>query len=273
MKEVLLGDLRIAYAEAGHGAPLVLLHGGMDDSRSWRRQMDGLADEFALFAWDAPGCGRSSDVSESWRMPDYADALARWLDAVGVSRPHILGLSWGSSIAIEFFRRHSHVPASLILAGAYAGWAGSLPPEEVAARLESVLAAAGLQREQLLAAWPGVLSSAAPAELIDELAPIWTDNAGSIHPGGYRAMAHSMAEADLRDVLPRIAVPTLLIFGELDQRAPLNVAKELHARIPSAELVLIPGVGHLANVEAPAQFNSHVRRFIRSVTHDDSQKP
>jgi len=265
MKEVLVADRRIAYLEEGHGSPLVLLHGGMDDSRSWRRQMNGLANEFTVLAWDAPGCGRSSDVPQSWRMPDYADALAGWLDAVGVEHPHIIGLSWGSSVALEFHRRHPHVPASLILAGAYAGWAGSLPADEVAARLESVLAAADLPRERLLTGLPGVLTGAAPPELIDELTAIWADNAGSVHPGGYRAMAHSMAEADLRDALSGIRVPTLLVYGELDQRAPLTVAEDLRARIPSAELVVIPGVGHMANVEAPDEFNSHVRQFLRAV--------
>lgn len=268
MKEVLLGDLRIAYRESGHGPPLVLLHGGGDDSRSWRRQIEGLADEFTVAAWDAPGCGHSSDVPESWRMPDYADALAEWLKAAGVERPHILGLSWGSSLALEFYRRYPQVPASLILAGAYAGWAGSLPPEEVAARLESVLAAANLPREQLLAGLPGILSSSAPRELMDEMAEIWADNAGGIHPGGYRAMLYSMAEADLRGVLPDIRIPTLLVYGELDQRASLKVAKDIQTCISSAKLVVIPGVGHMANVEAPDEFNSHVRQFIRSVDQE-----
>ena len=122
----------------------------MDDSRSWRRQLAGLADEFTVLAWDAPGCGRSSDVPESWRMPDFAEALAGWLDAIQIERPHILGLSWGSSVALEFYHRHSAVPASLILASAYAGWAGSLPSDEVAARLQNVLAAADTPRETLL---------------------------------------------------------------------------------------------------------------------------
>jgi pimeloyl-ACP methyl ester carboxylesterase len=273
MKEVLLGGLRIAYAEAGHGPPLVLLHGGMEDRRSWRWQMEGLSDEFTVVAWDAPGCGRSSDVPESWRLPDYAGALTQWLDAVEVSRPHILGLSWGSALAIEFFRQHPNVPESLILAGAYAGWAGSLPPEEVATRLANVLAAAGLPREQLLTGWPGFLSGTAPAELVDELATIWADNAGTTRPGGYRAMAQSMAEADLRDVLPQINVPTLLIYGERDRRAPLSVANGMHMRIPSSELVLIPGAGHLVHAEAPAEFNAQVRRFIRSVVRDDAGEP
>lgn len=265
MHEVLVDGVRIAYSVAGAGPPLVLLHGGMDDSRSWRRQLEGLSEEFQVLAWDAPGCGQSSEPPETWRMPDYADCLAAWLQVVGVDQPHVLGLSWGSSVALELYRRHPEVPASLILASAYAGWAGSLPPEEVDARLESVLAAADLPPEALLQGWPGLLTRTASAEVAAELAAIWVANAGTVHPAGYRAMAHSMAEADLRDVLPRIEVPTLLLYGELDERSPLQVATELEARIPAAKLVVIPGVGHISNAEAPDAFNASVREFLRTL--------
>lgn len=265
MREVLVDGLRIAYSDVGAGPPLVLLHGGMDDSRSWRWQVDDLSDEFRVLAWDAPGCGHSSEPPESWRMPEYADCLKAWLDAVGIQRPNLLGLSWGSTIALELYRRHPRVPRSLVLASAYAGWAGSLPAEEVAARLESVLAGADLPREDLLEGWPGLLSTATSPELVKELVSIWADNAGSIHPAGYRAMAHSMAEADLRDVLPRIDIPTLLLYGELDQRSPLPIAGELRDHIPSARLAVIPGTGHVSNAEAPSEFNAHVREFLRSL--------
>jgi len=272
VRELQLGDLRVAYTQAGDGPPLVLLHGGMEDSRSWRRQVDGLADEFTVLAWDAPGCGRSSDVPETWRLSEYADALAAWLSATGTERPHVLGLSWGSSLALELYRRHPQVPASLILASAYAGWAGSLSSEETAARLEGVLAAADLPLENALAALPGVLSPGAPSGLLEELTVIWADNTGRRKPGGYRAMAHAMAEADLRDVLPRIAVPVLLLYGALDERSPLKVADELHARIRSSRLVVIKGVGHSANAEAPGEFNAHVRAFLRSVIHNHTER-
>jgi pimeloyl-ACP methyl ester carboxylesterase len=135
--------------------------------------------------------------------------------------------------------------------------------KEVDARLESVLAAADLPPEEFRQGWPGLLTSAASAELADELVSIWAANAGTVHPAGYRAMAHSMAEADLRDVLPRIEVPTLLLYGALDQRSPLHVATVLQARIPAAKLVVIPGVGHISNAEAPDAFNACVREFLR----------
>jgi pimeloyl-ACP methyl ester carboxylesterase len=265
-REIDVAGLRIAYRVAGTGPPLVLLHGGMEDSRAWTRQLDGLSDRFTVIAWDAPGCGQSSDVPETWRLANFADALSGFLHELNVMHPHVLGLSWGSSVALEFYRRSTAAPASLVLASAYAGWAGSLPPEEVAARYASILAAADLSGEELFKGWSGVFSAAATPALMEEVMAMGEDNSGLVHPGGYRAMAHSMVEADLRDVLPHIRVPTLLLYGELDERSPLQVAHDLHAQIPGAELAVIPGAGHLANLEAPAAFNAHVQRFLGALT-------
>ena len=73
-----------------------------------------------------------------------------------------------------------------------------------------------------------------------------------------------MAEADQRDLLPRIAVPTLLIWGELDARSPLSVARQFEEAIPDAKLVVIPGAGHVSNLEQPEPFNDAVREFCRA---------
>jgi len=261
MPEVVVDGRRISYADAGEGPPLVLLHGGMDDSRSWRLQVQGLRDGFRVLAWDAPGCGRSDDPPATWRVADFADCAAGWLQAAGVERAHVLGLSWGSTIALELYRRHRGLPASLVLASAYAGWAGSLPPEETAARLESTLAAADSPPEQVADTWRRSLWAGA-GPIADELVTIWSENAGHRHPAGYEAAVRSMAEADLRPVVGEIAVPTLIIHGDLDDRAPLPVAQALHTAIPGAELVVIAGAGHLCHLEAPEVFNRHVGAFL-----------
>ena len=78
-------------------------------------------------------------------------------------------------------------------------------------------------------------------------------------------MLRAMAEADLRDVLPRIDVPTLLLYGELDVRSPLHVAEALHASIPGSQLVVLAGVGHAANAEKPEEFNAAVRTFLEAL--------
>ncbi len=263
MDQVQVGGLRVAYRRAGAGPPLVLLHGGLADSREWRRQLEGLADELTVVAWDAPGCGGSSDPPETFRLPDYADCLAAFIKALDLGRPHVGGLSWGGGLALELYRRHPEVPRSLVLASAYAGWAGSLPPEVVQERVQRAMREAELPPEQWVRGYlPGLFTDSAPAELVEEALAIMLE----VHPAGMRPMLQGFAEADLRDVLPRIQVPTLLLYGDADRRSPLDtVARDLNARIPGSRLVVLPGVGHQLDMEAPDRFNAEVRAFLRSV--------
>jgi pimeloyl-ACP methyl ester carboxylesterase len=95
--------------------------------------------------------------------------------------------------------------------------------------------------------------------VIDEATAMMLDT----RPAGMRAALRAFAKADLRDMLSTITVPTLLLYGEADQRSPMHVAEDLHARIPGSALVVLPGVGHDSNLEAPAAFNTAVRRFLR----------
>jgi pimeloyl-ACP methyl ester carboxylesterase len=73
-----------------------------------------------------------------------------------------------------------------------------------------------------------------------------------------------MAAADQRDLLPRVAVPTLLIWGEADVRSPLEVARQFEEAIPDTTLVVLAGAGHLSNLERPGAFNDAVRAFCRA---------
>jgi len=255
------GGHRIAYERKGEGPPVVLLHGYVGDRRTWRRQIDDLSDEFTVVAWDAPGYGGSSDPPEAFLLSDFADCLAAFIDALGLGRPHVVGLSFGGGLALELYRRHPTVPMTLVLAGAYAGWAGSLPAEVVEQRLQQALRLADLPPDRLVDELiPTLFTESAPRDLVDEFVASMSE----FHPAGLRANSRAFAEADLRDVLPRIAVPTLLLHGDKDVRAPLNVAQDLHARIPGSRLVVMQGVGHVSNVEAAERFNTEVRAFLRS---------
>ncbi len=258
-EQIEVDGLRIAFERAGEGRPLVLLHGILGDARLWRGQLDELADQFTVIAWDAPGCGRSSDPPESFRLPDYADCLDAFLAALDVERPAVCGLSFGGALALELYRRSPETPRALVVAGGYAGWAGSLPPEAVDARLEGCLGESELPADEFIGDWiPGVLTDQAPAEMRDEVAVIMSE----FHPAGHRAIARSMAEADLRGALPAIDVPTLLLWGDADRRSPLKIAEDLHGRMPGSTLIVMPGVGHLSNVEAPEAFNRELRGFL-----------
>jgi pimeloyl-ACP methyl ester carboxylesterase len=263
MEHVEVGGLRIAYRRAGSGPLLLLVHGGLGDSRDWRRQLEGLADELTVVAWDAPGCGGSDDPPAWFRLPEYADCLAGFVAALDLGRPHVCGLSFGGGLALELYRRHPGLPRSLVLASAYAGWAGSLPPEVVRERLERVMREADLPPDQWVRGYlSGLFTEAAPPELLEEAVTIMRD----VRPAAMRTMARAFAEADLRDVLGAIRVPTLLLYGEADRRSPLGVVGAgLHRAIPGSRLIILPGVGHAASMEAPERFNAEVRGFLRSV--------
>ncbi len=257
-----LNGLSVAYTRAGDGPPLVLLHGFTQDSRVWRPQLDGLRDQFTVIAWDAPGAGQSSDPGEGYGIGDWADCLAGLLMAADVRQAAVVGLSWGGLLAQEFYRRYPARVRALVLADTYAGWAGSLPEPVPAQRLAASLRDASLSPSEFVPRYlPGMFSTSPAPEVRDELAGIMSD----FHPVGFRLMATALALADTRNLLPDIRVPTLLLWGDADTRSPLTVAHQLQAAIPDARLVVIPGVGHVSNLEAPAQFNAAVRDFCLSL--------
>lgn len=261
MDETEVEGHRIAYRRRGEGPPLVLLHGWPLNSREWQRQIDGLSDEFSVVAWDAPGAGRSSDPPESFRLPDWADCLAAFIEALDLGRPHVAGLSWGGGLALELYRRHPTVVRTLILVSAYAGWAGSLSAEVVEQRLQLMLRNSKLPVDQWAPALIETLVvGGAAADMADQLMSIISE----VHPSATRVALRAFAEADLRDVLPRIEAPTLLLYGEHDVRAPQHVWDPLHSSIQGSNLVLIPEVGHMVNIEAAERVNAEIRAFLRA---------
>jgi len=259
VEHVVINGLDVAVEVVGAGPPLVLLHGILLDSRAWRPQLDDLRDQFTVVAWDAPGCGRSADPHEAWRFPEYADCLAELTAALRLTTPIIGGLSWGGTLALEFAHQRPGVASALVLAGAYAGWAGSLPSQMRDERLASCLAQSKMAPEDFVPDWmPGLFTPAAPSELIDEYTRLMSD----FHPSGFRTMAHAVAEADLRPALPTIDIPVLLLYGDDDRRAPAHtVGADLAAQIPEARLLLIPDAGHVCNAEQPEAFNAAIREF------------
>jgi pimeloyl-ACP methyl ester carboxylesterase len=250
---------RIAYTRAGRGPALVLLHGYVADGlTTWHPQIQALSDRFTVVAWDAPGVGASTDPPELLGMAGYADLLAGFVARLGLERPDVAGLSFGGALAIELARRHPDVPRSLVLASAYAGWGGSLPAEICDQRLRQALSLAELGPDDFVAALlPTMFSPGTSQQTVDGFGTCMR----AFHPVGFRAMARASAE-DLRDALPQVEVPTLLLAGDQDVRAPLAVARELHAAIRGSHLVVLRGAGHVCNIESPDAFNAAVRRFL-----------
>jgi pimeloyl-ACP methyl ester carboxylesterase len=224
--------------------------------------MEAFAQQFAVVAWDAPGCGLSSEPPASFRLPDYADCLADFIAGLGLERPALVGLSFGGALVFEVAHRHPEVAGAIVAADAYAGWSGSFPADVVQQRLRQSLADLELPPSELVTKWlPGFLTGSAPPDLAEELAQIMA----GFRPAGMAVMIRALAEADLRAALPSLSLPTLLLWGEEDVRSPLSVAKDIHARIPGSTLRILPGAGHLSNVEAASAFNAELRTFLASL--------
>jgi pimeloyl-ACP methyl ester carboxylesterase len=262
MEYVVVDGMRIAYARSGLGPPLVMLHGAPSDSRIWQWMLPDLSRDHTVVAWDAPGFGESADIDDDWRAARFADALAAFIAALGFERPHLVGHSFGTMLALSLFQRHPAVPASLVLVGGYAGWAGSLPPDEVARRLEMFVGMAELCEAFDPRAYPGLFSDLIPADRDAALASMMREN---IRPATMRAAGHIGAESDLRPVLPTINVPTLILHGEADARSPRANAEALHAAIPTSQLVVLPKLGHACVVEDPQACAAAIRRFVSIV--------
>src|SRR3712207_2025622 len=207
-----VAGLRIGYRRAGRGKPLLLLHGGFSDSREWRPQLEGLSDELDVIAMDCLGCGASDDAPQGFELEDYADIAAGFLAALGVKAAHVGGISFGSLYSLVLYRHHPETVKSLILAGAYAGWAGSLAAAEVARRIAWAEDALTRPADEWGPGFLATVYSNPSPQLLAEAMEILRD----LRPGAFTPVARTFFHEDVRDVLPSISVRTLLINGEKD---------------------------------------------------------
>lgn len=244
----------------------MLLHGGVADHRVWAGMVDRLSSCYDVTAWDAPGCGASADLPRDAGMDAYAEAVGGLVDALDLGRVHLVGHSFGGGLALAVHDRRPDVVRSLTLLGGYAGWKGSLPQAEVDARLAGALIAladGGPAMAETIV--PTLFSEGAPPEVITLTTAVISD----LRPEGTRTMLRAFAAADLRPALPRITIPTLIVHGARDVRAPRGVAEALHAAIPDSRLIEIPGVGHESYQEAPELVQGVLDGFFRRVGAQD----
>jgi pimeloyl-ACP methyl ester carboxylesterase len=256
-----VGGLSVAYRKAGSGPALVLLHGAFEDGRVWRRQLADLSNEFTVIALDAPGFGASDDPPPTWTTADYGNHLGDVLEALGLDRPTVVGVSFGSVCALALYRQRPQAVGALVLVSAYAGWGGSLSPDEVQRRIQQIEHEMTAPVDEIVKNWlPTLFTPNATPDAID----LVTSMMSEFRPTGVRPALYALGAADLSDVLPAITVPTLLIYGDRDVRSPADVVgKDLHARIPGSTMVVVKGAPHMVNLEQPDAFNSAIREFAQ----------
>lgn len=248
------GD-RFSYMEAGppDARPVLLLHGIGANSLHWRWQFAGLAERFRSIAWNAPGYLLSDNLrAETPSGRDYADALDDFLAALGIRQFDVVANSFGTRVAQCFAVHHPGRIRRAVFTGTAAG--SALRPEErarsVAARAHMV-ARGGYGFGERVAALLGSAASPQTVALVQQ-----TLRATS--PAGFMQAARFIAGA--ADMPPRLAagltMPLLLIQGEEDRVTPAETnAIPLLDAAPDARLVMLAGVGHLPEAEAPQRVN------------------
>lgn len=249
---------QLHYEISGAGQPLVLIHGNTLDMRMWNDQLQAFSSQYQVIRYEMRGFGKSAPPGEEHYAP--ADDLQALLTYLGVQRAHILGLSLGGLVAIDFALAYPQMTGTLVAADAGLRdfeWQvyGEFSAAVRATAIEAGVAAARQQWLDGPLFAPALEQSLLAARLRDMV----TDYSGW----------HWLNRDPLREPrLPAIAqlenidVPTLVIVGERDLPDFRAVAELLHQRIPRSTKLVIPGVGHMSNMEDPARFNASVLDFL-----------
>ena len=256
-----IGHAQLNVLDLGAGPPLLLVHGFPLSNTLWRHQAVALAATHRVIAPDLRGFGRSSPVTGTVTMAEHADDLARLLDALEIQEPvHLCSLSMGGYVSFEFWRRYPARLRSLILCDTKA--AADTP--EAAANREKM--AVDTLREGSIVAekamLPKLLAADAPQrqpEVVEEARQMIQGTRPETIASAQRGMAQ---RADMTPHLGQIALPTLLVVGELDVISTPQEMQGMAAGISNSRLVTIPAVGHLTPLEAPVEFTTALQGFL-----------
>lgn len=251
---------RLAYESAGEGVPIVLLHAFPLSGAMWRAELERFAHVGRVIAPDLPGFGKSKR-QDAPSISLMASAVAALLDRLSAEEPVILGgLSMGGYVAFEFVRQF---PDRVRALGLFATRAAPDTPEARAARVKT---AQKIQREGLPALAASILprllgrsTLASKPSLVEAVRAAMLSN----DPAGVVASLQAMAgRNDSTPLLPSLTCPTLVVSGEEDILIPRAETERLQRCIPGALLDVIPGAGHLVNLEQPGLFHEVVERWL-----------
>lgn len=252
----------LAVEVRGEGLPVLLVHGMPFDRSMWRHQIAALP-RCQRIAFDLRGVGDSTSPADGYTLARYADDVVAVLDAVGVRRAVVCGLSMGGYIAFELLRRHPDRVAALVLADTRAEADtpdGRRRRDELVAlaEREGTLAVA----ERLLPDLVSPTTRTAQPELLDAvrgMASRWTV------PGLVGALRMMRDRPDSTETLGKVNVPTLVLGGSDDAVTPPDVVKRLAAAIPGARYAAVAAAGHLAPLEQPLATTRLIADFLEGL--------
>ena len=251
----------IAWREAGSGEAIIFLHAMAGSRTAWEPQLKSHSARFRCIAWDMPGFGVSDALPADAGVDSVADALARFTTkALGLARAHYVGLSVGAMILMRFANRHSALVRALTLMDTSPkfGFGGAMRPAEFADPILKSLR-------------DGVSIEAFSSDMVKAIVgpncppPVIADATRSMaraQRSGLKLTTRLIADHDGLADLPRIAAPVLAMAGADDGETPPAYAEAIAKAVPNGTLFVVPGAGHLANLENPAAVNARLASFL-----------
>jgi len=259
--------IEIHYERIGSGPALLLIMGTGLDHTCWDAQIDAYSGEFECIAFDNRGTGKTDAGVEPLSTQLMADDAAALLDALGVVRAHVSGLSLGSCVAQQLALQRPDLVGTLQLHGTWArahGYAARKFQAQI--RLLEMLDLRSFYEINVLWFLTPQFMQKYPDRLARQIDTI-------VAAAPSKELLQQQYAADLNhdtfDRLNQIRVPTLVTVGSFDVALPTMYSREVAAAIPDAELVIFEEGGHLHNVEQPDEFNRVTLEFLRRYTGMD----
>jgi len=251
----------------GEGPPVVFIHAGICDSRSWEPQWRELREHYRVVRLDLPGFGQSPPSGPG---ADPVKAVATLLDELSVERASLVGASFGGRVAMELALARPELAEALVLIGA------SLPDhrwsrtvEEYGSEEDEALASGDVDRavEANLRMWvdgpersPGEVDAATRSAVAE-----MSRHALELQLAAGERMEEEPVVSDVGARLEEIRVPALVMVGELDVEDMRAIAVRLARELPNARLVTVPGAAHLPAMERPDAVTRSIADFLREV--------
>ena len=247
-----IDGLQIHYTDEGEGAPVLLLHGWGSSCDAYRFICKTFSDRFRMIAPDFPGFGQSSALTESWEVADYVAFTVKFIQALGIEKPVLIGHSFGGRVIIKMVGQGLVAPEKIVLLDA----AGVKHRRTPAAALR--LAAFKTVKRVLLL--PGIRRFSGPA--LEKARKFFGSADYNSAPPVLRQTLVHVVNEDLCGYMPAISCPTLLIWGERDTATPLSDARVMEKRIPDSGLCIIKGAGHFSFIDSPYEVNAILNSFL-----------
>ena len=252
-----VNNIQLYYEEHGEGNPLLLLHGLGSSAQDWQLQVEAFASRYRVIAPDMRGHGRSGKPRGPYSVPLFAKDVAAFMRALNLPPAHVVGLSMGGMIAFQLAIDAPELLKSLTIVNS----ASELIPRTWAEKkdLFTRLLIARFMGMKKMGEFLGdrLFPEAQQAELRRIFAGRWAQN----NKRAYLASFHALTGWSVTARLGEIQCPTLIVAGAMDF-FPLPYKQEYTAKIPRAELVVVPNSRHATPVDQPEAFNTILRAFL-----------